>query len=259
LTQEWSTIYQNNSIDGDNTALDNQSVLVPDILIKELYEQLSCNLNSNKLFDETVQLVNILTRETNDFKQYCLRKGVPVSELLPLNQVTSMEEAVNSAYISCGHLLEKADDLRALEARHALIIELIEDTKLATRTYISRINALFSSALLNFMKQSSLPMQLTPLVKPLMDSIESESSTYITNCQLVNAFFTLIERTSKRKPCPHSKILRQLLLGLGQCDLWAPKSLKWNERSTSHVISLEESSFKDLPCGIKARNCVIIL
>ncbi|CAK5091874.1 unnamed protein product [Meloidogyne enterolobii] len=85
LAQEWSNVYQNSR--HGNFSSDNQSVPAPDILIKELYEQLSCNSNSNKLFDETTQLVSILTKECNDFKQYCLRKGVPASELLPLNQV----------------------------------------------------------------------------------------------------------------------------------------------------------------------------
>lgn len=258
LAQEWSNVYQNTHRN-ENVACGSQSI--PDILIKELNEQLSCNLNSNKLFDETAQFVSLLTRECNEFKQYCLRKGVPVSELLPLNQVTSMEEAINSAYRSCVHRLDQADDLRALTARHGLIVELIEDTKLATRTYTSRINALFSSALINFIGQAAVSLQLTPLIKPLMDTIESENSSYVANCHF-NAFFTLFERTSNRKPCPHSKILRQLLLGLGQCDQWSPKALKWKEQSTFNVIiSLEysESSFGDRPLGIKARNCVNIL
>uniref|UniRef100_A0A915N658 Mot1 central domain-containing protein n=1 Tax=Meloidogyne javanica TaxID=6303 RepID=A0A915N658_MELJA len=195
LAQEWSNVYQNSRHIG-NFASDNQSIPAPDILIKELYEQLSY----------------------------------------------------------------QADDLRALSARYALIVELIEDTKLATRTYSSRINALFSSALINFMEQ--LPLQLTPLIKPLMDTIESENSSQIANCHLVNAFSTLIERTSSRKPCPHSKILRQLMLGLGQCDQWSPKALKWNEQSLLHnIISVEqsESSVGDRPLAIKARNCVKVL
>jgi hypothetical protein len=39
-------------------------------------------------------MVNNLTRECNEFQQYCVRKGVPRQELMPLNQANSMEEVV---------------------------------------------------------------------------------------------------------------------------------------------------------------------
>nr|CAD2170425.1 unnamed protein product [Meloidogyne enterolobii] len=52
------------------------------------------------------------------------------------------------------------------------------------------------------------------------------------------------------------------MLGLGQCDQWSPKALKWNEQSLLHkIISLEqsESSVGDRPLAIKTRNCVKVL
>ncbi|KAL3097512.1 hypothetical protein niasHS_003960 [Heterodera schachtii] len=241
----------------------------PHVLLQEIANSLNVVSTSTKLYDEVSQMVTSLSTECNEFQQYCVRKGVPKEALVSLTHANSMEDVILATFLNCEQRLSRADDRQALSARHKIIVEQIARTKLAIRTYTNRVTALFASALFHFASNGTVPLpaQLTPLVKPLMDALESEISRSLAASLLAPAFVALLRSTARREPCPHAKVLRQLCLGLAQCGELAASDQQNRVLSLEHLESEEQKQQQQSAQGtsslssdaIKARNCELIL
>lgn len=73
----------------------------------------------------------------------------------------------------------------------------------------------------------NLPTTLTPMIRPLMDALEYETNTAMIEEIFSNSFALLLAATLNKTPCPHTKILKQISLGLCSCNYYAPKIQNW--------------------------------
>uniref|UniRef100_A0A914I3V4 Helicase ATP-binding domain-containing protein n=1 Tax=Globodera rostochiensis TaxID=31243 RepID=A0A914I3V4_GLORO len=181
---------------------ENASTRIPHILLQEIAHWLYAAASATKLYDEVSLMVNALSTECNEFQLYCVRKGVPRNELISLPHANSMEDVILATFQSCEQRLGRTDDRQALTARHKIIVEQIARTKLAIRTYTNRITALFASTIFHFSNGGDVPLpaQLTPLIKPLVDALDSEISRPLVESLLAPAFVTLLRSTARREP-----------------------------------------------------------
>lgn len=62
----------------------------PTILLDELQKHVFSS--SSKAYIEVEASINALTKEINDFQQYCAKRGVPRDELPSIKQSTTMEQ-----------------------------------------------------------------------------------------------------------------------------------------------------------------------
>ncbi|KAH7724062.1 BTF-1 protein [Aphelenchoides avenae] len=222
----------------------------PTVLVKELEVIVQKPL---QMYDEVNVLVNSLTNECNEFRQYCVKKGVPKDALPVADDAHPMEDVIRVAFEECSKKVRK-DDESALHGRYTYLVDLIKLTKLDIRTNTNRINALISSTLFYL---GYLPAALTPMIRPLVDITESEENTIVVEEACYDAVVILFSATLTRSPCPHAKILKQLCNGVLSGDAFVPKPENWSDPDKQlTILSMDESTNAQ---GTKSKNCELIV
>lgn len=113
----------------------------------------------------------------------------------------------------CKGRLKKVAELEALGGRRDYLLQLIAATRHEIRTNTNRLHALCSSALFYW---GHLPAQLTPMIRPLIESTDTENLERLAEESFFDSFPIMLAATRQRQPCPHPKILKQLANGVQQ-------------------------------------------
>ncbi|CAD5206997.1 unnamed protein product [Bursaphelenchus okinawaensis] len=222
----------------------------PTIIANEL-ERLLSEASVRPPYDEPAAMIKSLTAECNEFRRHCCQKGVP-SELCPVIEAhTNVDDVITEMYNVCKLYLTKQQDLDALEGRRKYLKQLTEATRLQILTNNNRLYALCASTLFYF---GHCLAQMTPMIKPLVDSLSTEDNELMTEEIFYDSFTILFSVTRQRNPCPHPKVLKQLSNGLNDCSEFLPKR---NVYSSQEIISVNNPP--TIPKNIKAKNAQVVL
>ncbi|CAD5211902.1 unnamed protein product [Bursaphelenchus xylophilus] len=222
----------------------------PTLIVAEL-ERLLLEAPTRPPYDEPATMIKSLTAECNEFRRHCIQKGVPHDKCPGIDPQTNVDEAINAMYNMCKPCLIKQQDLDALEGRRKYLIQMTEATRFQILTNNNRLNALCASTLFYF--GHCLP-QMTPMIKPLIDALNTEDNELISEEIFYDSFTILFSVTLERNPCPHPKVLKQLSNGLIEDKTFIPKT---KQLESDQIIST--SNPPPAPVTIRAKNCEIAL
>ncbi|KAI6195415.1 HEAT and SNF2-related and DNA RNA helicase domain containing protein [Aphelenchoides besseyi] len=233
----------------------------PTFLVREVERVLvDASTSQHPSYDEVNTIIKVLTNECNEFRRYCIAKGVSATVCPVVENAGGMEQVVEKLYTACRSRLQKPNDLEALEGRRKYLLQLIAATRLEIRTNTNRLHALCSSALFYW---GHLPAQLTPMIRPLVDSTDTEEIERLAEECFYDSFPIMLAATQQRQPCPHTKILKQLTTGIQQDEKFTPKPADFVSDSTSStsdqpvIFSVQNTLLQ--PTEIRARNCQLIV
>ncbi|KAJ8978247.1 hypothetical protein NQ317_012603 [Molorchus minor] len=172
-------------------------------------------LTSTCTFDEIAHSFTRLAQETRDFVATLKHYKVPIPAendsvftLQHIQQLTGTE--TQQMILKFKMRMKLQDDLE--ERRRSIHSSVLQTSNEQLMLSVSSLAAL-SGAIVMF---RALPEKLTPVVKPLMESIRRESDE---NLQKITAehLAILLDQCRQRNPCPNEKILANLCTFL-RCD-----------------------------------------
>lgn len=183
----------------------------PDLLKQRLH---AC-LNDYVYFDEIAHSFTRLAQEAHDFiatlKHYKVPINIETNTVMTLQHIQDLTNNKMQQTLTKFKLKQKVVD--SLEQRRRSIQNsVIQTSNEQLMLTVSTLSAL-SGAVVMF---DALPDKLTPVVKPLMESIRREMDE---NLQKITAkhLAILLEKCRGRDPCPNDKIIQNLCTFL-RCD-----------------------------------------
>lgn len=184
--------------------LDLETKVCPDLLKQRLH---SC-LSEYVYFDEIAVSFTRLAQETSDFiammKHYKVPVNVESDSVLTLEHIQQLTGNGTQQTLLKFKLKPKVQE--NLEERRKSIQGAVSQT--SSDQYMLSISTLaaLSGATVMF---RSLPEKLTPVVKPLMESIRREKDEHLQRLTAEH-LAQLLKQCRERNPCPNDKILVNL-------------------------------------------------
>lgn len=179
-----------------------------------LSQKLHACLNDMLYYDEIAHSFTRLAQETRDFVATLKHYKVPIQQdysILTLDSIKSITGPETEVLLAGFKLKIKV--LESLEERRKSIQTcVVQTSNEQNQLTISTLAAIAGATVCC----KSLPEKLTPVVKPLMESIRRETNEElqkVTAKQLAK----LVEQCVGRNPCPNDKILSNLCMFL-KCD-----------------------------------------
>ncbi|XP_018335221.1 TATA-binding protein-associated factor 172 [Agrilus planipennis] len=191
--------------------LDVESNPCPELLKQRLHLCLS----ECVYFDEIAVSFTRLAQETKDFIAMMKHYKVPISiendTVLTLDHIQQITGSTTQQTLQSMKLKPKIQE--SLEERRRSIQGAVSQT--SSDQFMLSISTLAAISAATIMFRS-LPEKLTPVVKPLMESIRKEKNEYLQNLTAKRLTF-LLDQCRERNLCPNEKILVNLCTYL-RCD-----------------------------------------
>ncbi|TKR60012.1 hypothetical protein L596_029607 [Steinernema carpocapsae] len=231
-----------------NKEVDRYTSIYPNFTVQMLQQWL---LTPAQVNDEMQAMVANLTADLNSFRQFCVARGVTWAEL-NAQQSQNLVELAKFAHDLCASKV-RPHEVEHLKSKFEYFANKVNDVQIMNGMWNNRINALYSSSLFYF---AHAPASITPMVKPLMESLGNEKNEFLRRETLHDSFTLLISTTAPRNPCPHTKIVRQLTQGLVSCPVRFPQIALWSKADQANTII---SARNDTDFGQRSVNCEFIV
>uniref|UniRef100_A0A7E4ZXR5 TATA-binding protein-associated factor n=1 Tax=Panagrellus redivivus TaxID=6233 RepID=A0A7E4ZXR5_PANRE len=242
----WARMYRRRAL-----RLDIPPLIFPEVAVREAIEALGTPTGGLVEVNNSIQNLH---HESNEFLSYCRRHGAKEEDLPDASLANQLEPYVKTALEACmKHCKEQNKPL--VKQRYDYILDLIKTTKATMRTHANRVNALLASALCFF--NHALP-KLSPMIRPLMESIEYEDLPIMAEETLFDAIPIMLTLSADRDPCPHVKMIKNLTLGLVSSEAYTPFPASWVKDGTEEIAVLGDMSFTPDEKFRRAKNCEMV-
>ncbi|CAB3411490.1 unnamed protein product [Caenorhabditis bovis] len=234
VVNEWSALYRA-TINTKNAGLEPPMTIVQlaDNVLKGVF-------GSAKHYDEMSNTVNMLTKDCNDFIEYCAIRGFDRSKI-DVMAADSIEEISRIAYTTSREFLKTEKQKESLDGRYGILTRTIESVKIAVRTNANRISALLASALFYF---GNAPEKLTPQIRPLVETMQMEENDAIAAEIFRGSVPLLVMYSWPRNPRPYVKVLAKAIEAFASCSHRIPKPNTIANRYC--VVSLQRLTGNDV-------------
>ncbi|VDM94915.1 unnamed protein product [Thelazia callipaeda] len=191
-------------------------------------------MSPNAAYDDEKMFFIYLENAYKDFASYCRNKGVSAAEIFNVEDTgDTIDNYASALYEICFNYLRQESDRETLRLRYESFKCAVATAKAVMTSNISRVNAVTVSSLLLIYPQSLLNSpSLNPFVKPLMELIRFEENKTFAQYAL-NSIPILFRIASEKKPNPHAKMIKQIVVSLVSCSNRFPEECK----SQEHIIS----------------------
>ncbi|CAJ0586956.1 unnamed protein product, partial [Mesorhabditis spiculigera] len=188
-----------------------------------------------KNFDELAGTVAQLTKDCNNFIIFCCGRGADRNAVN--SDDASIEETAGLAYEQAMGQCTNEKSRTAIEQRYRALQEGIEYTRAAIRTNTTRIYAFAASTLFSF---GCIGEKFTPLIRPLIDTMQTEENETVTAEVFKAAVPLLIVYSAQRAPKPYVKVIAKTVELFASCTNRVPVETGSYDGSdfSSQIISL---------------------
>uniref|UniRef100_A0A0A9X8J8 TATA-binding protein-associated factor 172 n=1 Tax=Lygus hesperus TaxID=30085 RepID=A0A0A9X8J8_LYGHE len=220
----------------------------PTLLLHKLFNL----LNESIYYDEIAVSYTRLLQDTKDFIALMKHYKLPVEESLAGAKVLTLDQMEQIVDVKVGEILlmmkMKPKVLETLQERRKTILQSLTATLGDQNKWHVMSQASVASALIAL---GTLPEKLTPIVKPLMESIKKEENEELQKLT-AQALASLMDKCLSRNPCPNTKIVTNLCSFLLVDPDFTPKipEVKNRPSSSSRTNFQPNNSCTDLHCGI---------
>ncbi|CAJ0932150.1 unnamed protein product, partial [Mesorhabditis belari] len=224
ITHEWSLMYKVSVTSGNKLEPPLTLISALDYILRQ----------GHKTFDELTSTVTQLTTDCNEFITYCCARGA-VRNTLKIEE-NSIEDVARTAYEQALANCKTEKQQESIESRYQTLQNWIEFTKIAIRTNSNRVFAFLAAALFNF---GCIGEKFTPLVRPLMETMQLEENETVAAEVFKGAVPLLIIYSWQRNPKPYVKVISKTIELFSSCPQRIPKAPPKSEtEETQQILSL---------------------
>ncbi|CAI2345733.1 unnamed protein product [Caenorhabditis sp. 36 PRJEB53466] len=172
-----------------------------------------------KQYDEMTTIVQGLTKDCNDFIQFCVIRGFD-KNAAEANGHVPIEEISKLAYETVLPNLKTDKQQESVKSKYSSLMRSIENAKANIKSNAIRINALLSSTLLYF---GHAPEKLSPQIRPIVETMQTEENDAMASEVFRGAVPLLVVFSWPRTPRPYVKVLAKVFKSFSDCSIRMPK------------------------------------
>ncbi|CAL2033128.1 unnamed protein product [Caenorhabditis brenneri] len=205
-----------------------------------------------KQYDEMATIVHGLTKDCNEFIEYCVVRGFDRTS----SEATggAPEEVSKSAYSIVRAKLKTDKQREAIDTRYNTLSRSIENAKMNIKSNGIRINALLSSTLFYF---GSAPEKLTPQIRPIVETMQTEENDAMAAEVFRGSVPLLVMYSWPRTPRPYVKVIAKALESFSNCPIRIPKVGTASPGSQSTIISMKRIWGKETEDGFEENSGLV--
>ncbi|UMM18227.1 hypothetical protein L5515_014390 [Caenorhabditis briggsae] len=197
-----------------------------------------------KQYDEMTTIVMGLTKDCNEFIEYCVVRGFDRNSA----ENGSPEDVSKAAYSTVRLALKTDKQREAIDTRYNTLCRSIENAKMNIKSNGIRINALLSSALFYL---GSAPEKLTPQIRPIVETMQTEENDAMASEVFRGAVPLLVMFSWPRTPRPYVKVLAKAFESFSGCSVRVPKVGMASPGSQTSIISMRRIWGKETDDGFE--------
>ena len=194
----------------------------PPVFVITLLQKMA--LSSEVFYDDEKFFFHYLDSAYKEFAAYCKRKGVTQAEITEVaDDGDSLDTNAGKLFALCSERVKKEEDANCLALRYDSFKNVVATAKAVMTANITRVGALIVSALLLSYPRILLEStSLNPFIKPLLSLLRYEENVVVAR-HILNSLPILFRMTSEKVPCPHAKMIKQVVACLTSCDSFFPQ------------------------------------
>ncbi|CAB02491.2 BTAF (TBP-associated factor) homolog [Caenorhabditis elegans] len=171
-----------------------------------------------KQYDEMTTIVMGLTKDCNEFIEYCVVRGFDRTSAEARGE--SPEDVSKAAYSIVRPNLKTEKQRESIDSRYNTLCRSIENAKMNIKSNGIRINALLSSTLFYF---GNAPEKLTPQIRPIVETMQTEENDAMASEVFRGAVPLLVMFSWSRNPRPYVKVFAKAFESFSGCPIRMPK------------------------------------
>uniref|UniRef100_A0A8R1I4E9 Helicase ATP-binding domain-containing protein n=1 Tax=Caenorhabditis japonica TaxID=281687 RepID=A0A8R1I4E9_CAEJA len=216
-----------------------------------------------KHYDEMTSIVHGLTKDCNEFIEFCVVRGFNRQEAE--SRGDAVEEVSKLAYTTIRPTLKTDKQRESIDSRYNTLMRSIENAKMNIKSNGIRINALLSSTLFYF---GNAPEKLTPQIRPIVETMQTEENDAMASEVFRGAVPLLVMFSWPRNPRPYVKVLAKAFESFSGCPIRMPKVGSTSPGGATKIISFRriwgketDDGFEEATGGISAesRNAELLM
>uniref|UniRef100_A0A1I7UC40 SNF2 family domain-containing protein n=1 Tax=Caenorhabditis tropicalis TaxID=1561998 RepID=A0A1I7UC40_9PELO len=205
-----------------------------------------------KQYDEMTTIVHGLTKDCNEFIEYCVVRGFDRTSAEASGG--SPEDISKSAYSIVRAKLKTDKQREAIDTRFNTLSRSMENAKMNIKSNGIRINALLSSTLFYF---GSAPDKLTPQIRPVVETMQTEENDAMASEVFRGSVPLLVVYSWPRNPRPYVKVIAKAFESFSGCPVRIPKIGTTNPGSKDTIISMKKIWGKETEDGYEENHGLI--
>ncbi|KAF1765325.1 hypothetical protein GCK72_005277 [Caenorhabditis remanei] len=205
-----------------------------------------------KQYDEMTTIVHGLTKDCNEFIEYCVVRGFDRTSTEATGGAP--EDVSKAAYSTVRPNLKTDKQREAIDTRYNTLCRSIENAKMNIKSNGIRINALLSSTLFYF---GNAPEKLTPQIRPIVETMQTEENDAMASEVFRGAVPLLVMFSWPRNPRPYVKVLAKALDSFSGCSIRMPKVGVTSPGSQTTIISMRRIWGKETEDGFEENNGMV--